>query len=103
MSFTGKQIKASPLCENRGVPAKVFAGATKSMSANPTAPGTLPRPEDLAPGEHYWSKASKDLRHRLNKAMPHDLLKELHHKSPARHFLVAGRQFGMLIAASAVA
>ena len=35
--------------------------------------------------------------------MPHDLLKELHHKSPARHFLVAARQFAMLIAASAVA
>jgi len=103
MSFTGKQIKASPVCENRDASAKVFAGATKPMSANPTAPGTLPRPEDLAPGEHYWSKASKDLRHRLNKAIPHDLLKELHHKSPARHFLVAARQFAMLIAASAVA
>ena len=73
------------------------------MSANPTLPGTLPRPDELAPGEHYWSKASKDLRHRLNKSIPHELLRELHHKSPARHFLVAARQFAMLIAASAAA
>src|SRR5215510_3118876 len=72
------------------------------MSANPTPP-TLPRPDEIAPGEHYWTKASKDLRHRLNKAIPHDLLKELHHKSPARHAAIAVRQFAMLIAASAVA
>ena len=72
------------------------------MSANPTPP-TLPRPDEIAPGEHYWTKASKDLRHRLNKAIPHELLKELHHKSPARHAAIAVRQFLMLIAASAVA
>jgi fatty acid desaturase len=72
------------------------------MSANPTA-APLPRPDDLAPGEHYWSKASKDLRHRLNKAIPHDLLKELHHKSPTLHFAIAARQFLILIAASTVA
>jgi fatty acid desaturase len=72
------------------------------MSANPTPP-TLPRTDEIAPGEHYWTKASKDLRHRLNKAIPHELLKELHHKSPARHAAIAVRQFLMLIVASAVA
>jgi fatty acid desaturase len=81
------------------------------MSANPTpmapggAPGT-PSPADaepVPPPGHYWAKASKDLRHRLNKAIPHDLLKELHRKSPARHMVVAARQFLILIAASAAA
>jgi len=68
------------------------------MSANPTS-GTA-RPAAPAPAEHYWAKASKDLRHRLNRAIPHDVLKELHHKSPGRHLLVAARQFLMLLAAS---
>jgi fatty acid desaturase len=72
------------------------------MSANPTPPA-LPRPDELAPGEHYWAKASKELRHRLNREIPHDLLKELHHKSPARHMAIAARQFLMLFAAGAVA
>src|SRR5262245_2446489 len=72
------------------------------MSANPTPP-TLHRPDDTAPAEHYWTKASKYLRHRLNQAIPHELLKELHRKSPARHAAIAVRQFLMLIAASAVA
>jgi fatty acid desaturase len=69
------------------------------MSANPTS-GTASPPAVPAPAEHYWAKASKDLRHRLNRAIPHDLLKELHQKSPARHLLVAARQFLMLLAAS---
>lgn len=69
------------------------------MSAHPTA-GPLPRPDDLAPGEHYWSRASKDLRHRLNRAIPHDLLKELHHKSPWLHAAIAVRQVLILLAAS---
>jgi fatty acid desaturase len=72
------------------------------MSATPTA-APLPRPDELAPGEHYWSKASKDLRHRLNKALPHDVLKELHRKSPALHFAIAARQFLILLAASFLA
>jgi fatty acid desaturase len=38
----------------------------------------------------------------LTGAVPHDLLKELHRKSAARHFAVAARQFLILGAASAV-
>jgi fatty acid desaturase len=38
----------------------------------------------------------------LNAEIPHDLLRELHRRRPARHFLVAARQFAMLAAASAV-
>ena len=75
------------------------------MSANPT-PGASSAPlgtTDPPAAGHYWSKASKELRHRLNRAVPHDVLKELHRKSPARHVLVAARQFAILIAASAVA
>jgi fatty acid desaturase len=75
------------------------------MSANPTPgpPSTPLGTPDPPVAGHYWSKASKDLRHRLNKAVPHDLLKELHRKSPARHLLVAARQFAILILASAAA
>ena len=77
------------------------------MSANP-APGApaqppAPSPAETPSGGHYWSKVSKDLRHRLNRAVPHDVLKELHRKSPGRHVLVAARQFAILIAASAAA
>jgi len=72
------------------------------MSANPSI-GQITRPDEIAPGEHHWTKASKDLRHRLNAAVPHEALKELHRKSPARHMAIAIRQFAMLLAASAVA
>ena len=72
------------------------------MSANPSI-GQPSRPDEIAPGEHHWTKASKDLRHRLNAAVSHEALKALHRKSPARHLAVATRQFAMLIAASAVA
>jgi len=53
-------------------------------------------------GDHYWAKASRELRHRLAKEIPHDVLKELHRKSPARHLAIAARQFLILGAASAV-
>lgn len=72
------------------------------MSANPSI-GQLARPDEIAPGEHHWTKASKDLRHRLNAAVPHETLKDLYRKSPARHMAVAIRQFAMLLAASALA
>jgi fatty acid desaturase len=72
------------------------------MSANPSA-GQPFRPDEIAPGEHYWTKASRGLRHRLNAAVPHETLKALHRKSPARHLAVAVRQFALLLAASAVA
>src|SRR6266496_1512419 len=71
------------------------------MSANPTI-GQPFRPDEIAPGEHYWTKVSRDLRHRLNAAVPHETLKELHRKSPARHIAVAIRQFALLLAAYAV-
>ena len=53
-------------------------------------------------GDHHWAKASQELRTRLVKAIPHDVLKELHRKSPGRHLAIAARQFLILAAASAV-
>jgi fatty acid desaturase len=73
------------------------------MSANPASPATA-RPEEYPPmgGDHYWAKASHELRSRLAKAIPHDVLKELHRKTPARHLAIAARQFAILLGASAV-
>jgi hypothetical protein len=71
------------------------------MSANPSI--GLPRPDEIAPGEHYWVKASRDLRHRLNQAVPHEALKELHRKSPVLHVSIAIRQFALLAFASVAA
>jgi fatty acid desaturase len=73
------------------------------MSASPT-PAAPVRAEEFPPagGEHYWATASRALRHRLTEAVPHEVLKELHKKSPARHFAVAARQFLILGATSAV-
>src|SRR6476660_4753841 len=70
------------------------------MSSNPTPSLRASRPDEIASGDHYWTKASRDLRHRLNQAVPHEVLKELHRKSPARHLAVAVRQFLLLAAAS---
>ncbi|HYB53816.1 MAG TPA: fatty acid desaturase, partial [Thermoanaerobaculia bacterium] len=71
------------------------------MSANPSPAST--RPDEYPPaGDHYWAKASRELRHRLTQAIPHEVLRELHRKSPARHFAIAVRQFVLLAAASAV-
>ena len=61
------------------------------MSSNPSpSSGRLTRSDEIAPGEHYWVKVSRDLRHRLNEAIPHETLKELHRKSPARHLADRG-------------
>jgi fatty acid desaturase len=74
------------------------------MSSNPSpSVARAPRPDEIAPGDHYWTKASRDLRHRLNQAVPHDVLKELHRKNPARHLAIATRQFLLLAAASWIA
>ncbi|HEV8117231.1 MAG TPA: fatty acid desaturase, partial [Thermoanaerobaculia bacterium] len=54
-------------------------------------------------GDHYWARASRDLRARLAKEVPHDVLRELHRKQPARHIAIAARQFALLLAASAIA
>ena len=51
-------------------------------------------------GDHHWAKASRSLRARLAREIPHDVLKELHRKSPARHLAIAARQFLILAAAS---
>ena len=76
-----------------------------SAPAPELAPPPAPtRPEEYPPvgGEHFWAKASRELRHRLAREIPHDVLKELHRKSPARHLAIAARQFLILAAASAV-
>jgi fatty acid desaturase len=70
------------------------------MSANPSPGSTRPDEYPPADGERYWTKASKDLRHRLAREVPHEVLKDLHRKSPARHFRIALRQFLLLGAAS---
>ncbi|MEP6767173.1 MAG: fatty acid desaturase [Acidobacteriota bacterium] len=73
------------------------------MSAKPI-PFPAPRPEEYPPmgGDHHWAAASRDLRGRLTRAIPHDVLKALHRKSPARHLLIAARQFALLFASMAV-
>ena len=74
------------------------------MSANPI-PFPPTRPEEYPPtgGDHFWAKASRDLRRMLSDAIPHEVLKELHRKDPRRHFAIAIRQFLLLAAASAIA
>ena len=72
------------------------------MSANATPIPTRPEEYPPADGGHHWARASRDLRHRLLAAVPHEVLRELHRKSPARHFAIAARQFALLLAASFV-
>ena len=72
------------------------------MSADPATP--IARPEEYPPmgGDHHWAKASKPLRARLAREIPHEVLKELHRKSPGRHLAIAVRQFLLLAVASVV-
>jgi fatty acid desaturase len=49
----------------------------------------------------YFHRAIGDLRKRLTAAVPHDVLRTLHQKSPTRHFAVALRQ--LVLFASALA
>ena len=73
------------------------------MSVTPTPFAAPSRAEEFPPpGEHYWTNVSRTLRHRLAQAMPHEVMKDLHRKSPAHHLLIAARQFALLAAASAV-
>ncbi|HQR68738.1 MAG TPA: fatty acid desaturase, partial [Thermoanaerobaculia bacterium] len=51
-------------------------------------------------GGFYW-RAIGDLKRRLAEAVPHEVLKELHRKSPGRHFAVAARQAVLFVAAFA--
>jgi fatty acid desaturase len=45
---------------------------------------------------HYFSQHAAALRTELGRAIPRDLLQELHEKSGARHLLIAARQFVLL-------
>jgi fatty acid desaturase len=49
----------------------------------------------------HYLRSIGDLRRRLSAAVPHDVLKDLHRKEPARHFAVALRQLLLLAAAFA--
>ena len=40
----------------------------------------------------HYHRAIGDLKKRLAAAIPHDVLRELHQKSPVRHFAVVARQ-----------
>ncbi|HKC25106.1 MAG TPA: fatty acid desaturase [Thermoanaerobaculia bacterium] len=51
----------------------------------------------------HYHRAIGDLKKRLASAIPHDVLKELHRKTPARHFAVAVRQALLFAAAFAAA
>jgi len=57
-------------------------------------------PETAPETPHYWARHSEKLRARLAREVPHDELKRLHQKKPWRHFLIAGRQFLLLAAAT---
>jgi fatty acid desaturase len=50
----------------------------------------------------YYHHAIGDLRKRLNAAVPNEVLKTLHRKSPARHFAVALRQLVLFAGAFAL-
>lgn len=45
---------------------------------------------------HYYSEHAVALRRELGAALPRDLLRALHRKSPLRHFFIAARQFAIL-------
>jgi fatty acid desaturase len=47
---------------------------------------------------HYYSQHAPAFRAELGRAIPRDLLRVLHRKSPARHLAVAARQFALLAA-----
>ncbi len=47
-------------------------------------------------GRHYYSEHAAALKAELGRALPRETLQRLHARSPARHLLVAARQFTML-------
>ena len=51
----------------------------------------------------HWNRSMGDLRHRLTAAVPHETLKALHRREPARHFAVALRQALLFAGAFAAA
>ena len=50
--------------------------------------------------QHFYSQHAGALRAELGAAISRDEMRELHRKEPLRHFLVAGRQFAILAAAT---
>jgi fatty acid desaturase len=50
---------------------------------------------------HFYSRNATALKSELSQVMSRDRLRELHRKSPARHLLVAARQFAILALATA--
>ena len=51
----------------------------------------------------HYNRSIGDLKKRLSAAVPHDVLKELHRKSPGRHFAVVLRQLVLFTGAFALA
>ncbi len=49
---------------------------------------------------HYYSQHAVGLRAELGEAVSREQMRELHRKSAGRHFLIAGRQFGILALAT---
>ncbi|MBA2257676.1 MAG: fatty acid desaturase, partial [Acidobacteria bacterium] len=49
---------------------------------------------------HYYSMHAGPLRAELGEAIPRDEMRRLHHKSGARHLIIAARQFGILAVAT---
>jgi len=45
---------------------------------------------------HHYVRTSGQLKARLNAVLPRELVRELHVRSPWRHFLVTGRQFALI-------
>lgn len=66
-------------------------------TAAPEAPAP-PLGDDAAPRRGFYKRHLGDLPHRLLEAVPPDALRALHSRSPARHFLIAGRQAALLVA-----
>jgi fatty acid desaturase len=50
---------------------------------------------------HHFSRHAVALRAELGQALSRDQIREFHRRSPVRHFLVAARQFGILVIATA--
>jgi hypothetical protein len=44
----------------------------------------------------HYSQHAGPLRAELGQALPRELMKDVHRKSAARHFLIAARQFAIL-------
>ncbi len=48
--------------------------------------------------DHYYSQHAVELRAELGRAISREQMRELHRKSPARHLVIAARQFAILAA-----